>query len=379
MRLIEIKVGKYLLDDIEALRLFLSTFEIEIEMINEILETHSDLFTLIDNVIETGPMDNLFIFVTQKIQEINNDPEYESLLDEIQHDLLFIAIGNNQTEKIEYLIDNGLVDINSEYCYEIDENPIAYAINNREIDVVKLLIKKGGKIINLNILIEILSSIPNAQIDENNLTYMNLECIDSREFHEIIKMDEDLLLLLFSLANDKITMRKSEEPWEQLKESFDYLRKHASISKIKTLVKFGAIPLNDLIFNLIMNAEDTVILRELVVIFGFDLSEALFYDTWGWTAMHSACQNNVKMVEFMLDRGCDIEGSNCPDSDIFCRPIHTACMYGKLDIVKFLVERGASPRFEPEKSAEDFSPLEKAIEHKHKDVIKYLESILNFG
>jgi len=51
--------------------------------------------------------------------------------------------------------------------------------------------------------------------------------------------------------------------------------------------------------------------------------------------------NNLKMVEILLDGGAEINWPNYEIANGFL-PIHTACMYNVIDIVKLLVNRGAN-------------------------------------
>lgn len=63
-------------------------------------------------------------------------------------------------------------------------------------------------------------------------------------------------------------------------------------------------------------------------------------DSGGFTPLDQAVgQNNLKAVEFLLKAGANVNG-HCSNGS----PLHTACAYRRLRIVKVLLAHGANPR-----------------------------------
>ncbi|XP_064389430.1 serine/threonine-protein phosphatase 6 regulatory ankyrin repeat subunit C-like [Halichondria panicea] len=71
---------------------------------------------------------------------------------------------------------------------------------------------------------------------------------------------------------------------------------------------------------------------------------------------------DVRKVKSLLARGAD---PNHPD----CFPLHRACLFGYLEIVKALVEAGADPE---RKNKEGLSPVHYAASNGHKELLVYL-------
>ncbi len=61
----------------------------------------------------------------------------------------------------------------------------------------------------------------------------------------------------------------------------------------------------------------------------------------GWTPLHLAAANGqLAAAAFLLDKGAHID---CRDQDDFATPLCWACYHGHLEMVDFLIERGADP------------------------------------
>jgi ankyrin repeat domain-containing protein 17 len=84
----------------------------------------------------------------------------------------------------------------------------------------------------------------------------------------------------------------------------------------------------------------------------------------------------ITLIQYLLDIGFDpnmdiYEGD---DFDAEEKPLSVACLYGYLDIVKLLVDTGASLRQEYEN---DCTILQAAVKGGHRDVFEYLLSLSN--
>lgn len=88
-----------------------------------------------------------------------------------------------------------------------------------------------------------------------------------------------------------------------------------------------------------------------------------FEDAQGFSAMHTAAQNNKDALKILLDSGCSI---NVQTTGKGYTPLHCAVKKELVDMVKFLLERGADPGI-PDKRV-GFTALHMAV----------VQGILNF-
>lgn len=100
--------------------------------------------------------------------------------------------------------------------------------------------------------------------------------------------------------------------------------------------------------------------------FGYYRIQALisfFKDYFGFTPLHTACQNGyVDVVNLLLDREADVE---IIDNDGWT-PLYTACVNGRLEIVKLLLNRGADFTMT---SHFKFTPLHAASQKGHFEIL----------
>lgn len=85
------------------------------------------------------------------------------------------------------------------------------------------------------------------------------------------------------------------------------------------------------------------------------------------TLEQAAGQGNLKIVEFLIGVGADI---NCDETgNGNSSPLHMACAYGHLEVVKMLLKNGANPNL---KSKDGKLPRDYASENGHENILRIL-------
>lgn len=80
------------------------------------------------------------------------------------------------------------------------------------------------------------------------------------------------------------------------------------------------------------------------------------FDAYGYTALHYAAQqNHVKIVEFLISRGCPPDANSCGAT-----PLHRAAYSGSLESCELLLTAGADPNAADSSYRDLGSPLHKA-------------------
>jgi ankyrin repeat protein/uncharacterized membrane protein YgcG len=90
-------------------------------------------------------------------------------------------------------------------------------------------------------------------------------------------------------------------------------------------------------------------------------------ETAGWTKLHfAAADGRTEEVRRILDHSKEVDVRNAKGRT----PLYEASKRGRLDVVKLLIERGAT--INTKESDFSFTPLHVASERKHADIVRYL-------
>ncbi|KAL6620904.1 ankyrin [Neocallimastix californiae] len=297
-------------------------------------------------------------------------------------DILSIAINCNKLSMIKYLLENDgyskYIDVNSRN--KNDKYPISLAINNKSIEIIEYLLNHGISNTNSNNYYssynnynkETLINVLNQAIKKNSLTVvkyvMNLKFnynskikINDKDSNDEMPIylsiiNENIEITEFLLTNEIKTNLRSNGWYSSSfnKNSLNYVLniaiKNQKLSVIKYLIESkkyeNYIEVNN-------NGNDSSILCAL-----------------------NSC--NVEIVDYLLYHGVKLVDSNGYKRSInygnIVKSLNNAIQHGKLKVVTFIIETSSAyaniEATDPSNNNE--SPLSSAIQYENLDILDYL-------
>lgn len=102
----------------------------------------------------------------------------------------------------------------------------------------------------------------------------------------------------------------------------------------------------------------------------YDKSQLFIADLNGFQPLHVACEfGNLDIVKFLLEKDADINCKNKSNST----PLHIALVFHQTEIAQYLIESGADINI---KNKLTTKPIDLAIQYGHIDIVKLLANIL---
>ncbi|XP_057335496.1 ankyrin repeat domain-containing protein 17-like [Microplitis mediator] len=241
--------------------------------------------------------------------------------------LLEVAIQYNRYEFVECLIDIG-ADVN------YHSRPLHMAIENENIPIIELFIKKGAD---------------TARLPEFGKLTLEIAC-DTKN----IKIIE---ILIAAGADATETF--------DINNSLHFAVIQNNYERIENLAKNGADINNTVYFNksplILAIDEGNKPVVELLIKNGADIH---FVTDYAETAIVAAIDNNnLELVEIIMEAGVDINNASGP-----LAPLSRACHKNNYEICEYLIKRGANVNG----VIGDCSPLQEAAGHGNKEMIELL-------
>ncbi|XP_057335582.1 putative ankyrin repeat protein RF_0381 [Microplitis mediator] len=246
--------------------------------------------------------------------------------------LLQVAIEYNRYEFVEYLINIG-ADVNS----SSNNLPLHIAIENENIPIIELLIRKGAN----TVIRPAFGRLPlEIACDKKNIKI--IEILIAAGADSIIPFDIDNSLHFAIIQNN--------------------------YERIENLVKNGADITNTVYFKktpLILAIEEgNKPVVELLIKNGADVN---LFTEYRETAIIAAIDNNhLELVEILIDAGVDINNTPGPVA-----PLKRAIQTNNYEICEYLIQRGANVNY-VNGNIGDNSPLQEAAESGNKELIELL-------
>ncbi|WP_342255471.1 ankyrin repeat domain-containing protein [Spiroplasma endosymbiont of Poecilobothrus nobilitatus] len=288
---------------------------------------------------------------------------------------LYFAIETENIEIIKLLIDNG-ADVNLRD--KNDLTPLHFAIETENIEIIKLLIDNGADpnfldcnnsfisplhyaiIKNKKEMIKVLLKSKKIKNNINNKSYLNIGCLHWASLNlKNINNLEITKLLIDNGADVNLQDENGTTP-------IYYAISTDNIEIVKLLIDNGADVKNinkngltPLYYAIILDKKEMV---QFLINNGADVN---LRDKNGLTPLHFAIdENNKEMVQFLINNGADV---NIKITSTGATILHYAIIKNKKEMVKLLINNGADVN----KGVDSLIPLNYAIGEK-KEMIQLL-------
>lgn len=240
---------------------------------------------------------------------------------------LIIAIKNDNLSVVKYLVfeDPSIVNCTAMYF----EKPIHVACIYKKLKILKFLVSEGGNI--------------NSRGYSGNTPLHVASSIDN---------NVEILEYLISLGCD-------------LKIKNDDNKTPIQISTVENIKYFLSRGINcDISF--LKNSHQQEIMDFLATpkIYQEKKKKTLTLEDLSRDLVKAAKKCDLDLIRFLVDNGANVNVRN----DDGCTPLHFACESGEIDIVEYLVFKGADLEVETFEE----TPLFKAVSQGHSKVVKYL-------
>ena len=245
----------------------------------------------------------------EKLQYLINNGVDLMCADEHGNQKIHILCMNNNLELLKVIIER---NVNLECCNNMGMRPIHFACICNSLDIVKLLIKKG----------------------------VDLECnnkINRRPIHYACKYGS--LELIQFMINCGVDVDCQDEKHVR---PIHLICKYNTLEVLKNVVDYFNRSLEEPILDslltplhLLCNRGITEMVK-VIVDRGVNLECA---DCTGYRPIHYASMRSLDLLSYLVECGADIETKS---NMIENYPIHVVCMYGDLNMFKYIYERGAN-------------------------------------
>ncbi|XP_057335584.1 ankyrin repeat and KH domain-containing protein mask-like isoform X2 [Microplitis mediator] len=243
--------------------------------------------------------------------------------------LLQLAIDYDRYEFVEYLIDIG-ADVN----YDSNAPIFHIAIENENIPIIELLIRKGA---DTALIPEFRKPALAIACDKKNIKIIEILIAAGADATETFDVNNSLHCAIIQNNYERI----------------ENLAKNAA--DINNTVYFNKSPL------ILAIDEGNKPVVELLIKNGADIN---FVTEYGVTAIVAAIDNNnLELVEILMDAGADINNATGP-----LAPLKRAIYTNKHEIYKYLIKRGANVNG----VIGDISPLQEAAQSGNKELVELL-------
>jgi len=266
--------------------------------------------------------------------------------DYFDNNAIHLAIGTGNVDVIKYLISNK-VKVNAKNYF--DFTPIFLASRFGYLDVVKLLISNGAKY-------------------KKSISYIGFpitQAVKNGHLNIVKYFIEDLGFNVGKKDSDGYTLLHRAAYYGDL-EMVKYLIDRGA--SWNTCIKYYGYP----VFKAAEGGHLNVV-KYFVEELGFDVNKR-DKDSWTvlhWAAMGDKGEDNVKVVQYLLSKGLDIDVSTKKG----LTPLYVASGMGCVEVVKYLISKGAEwKRFKKKYGY----PITYAVMKGNLEVVKYFIEDLNY-